>query len=613
MKDRTINELVDQLRDGAISRRAFTTRTAAAGVSASAAAILSRHAVAQDASPEATPGATPVGSPVASPQASPVAGGGTRSITREEFNAALREEFQFEEPASTGGQVVYVSTSDITTLNPTLVVDVFSGLITGFVFQGLVGGSPIDGALVPELADYWEVADDGVTYTFYLNRNATWHDGRPVTADDVIFTFDSVIAEDSLSVRRSSVVNALKSHTKIDDYTVQLVAVDRLANFVADTAGQFGILPKHIWEGVPFAEWGTDPGSTGQDPSKVIGSGPFRFVEWVRTDHVTLERTPDFWDAQNAPVIDQFIYRVVVDSATAVQTLVTGESDITGIPPTQTATLRASNPELSIVDFDTFSFTYYEFNLDPANDLPFLDVRVRQALMYALDRDLVVDTVFQGLATKADGTQPVLSSAYDPERINTIYNYDPDRANALLEEAGWVDSDGDGIREKDGEKFSFEFLYSEGSTVNEQLIPYMQQAWGEIGVEMIPVQQPFPTLVDNQENGTFAASLIGFSWDVTGGQGDMYRCDAVPLAGFNDMRYCNEEYDRLDDLQQRELDPDKRVDILIEQSNIINDEQANSVLVFAKNVVGSQPRLHNFFPNGYGTFWSIPYVWVEQE
>ena len=613
MKDQAINELVDQLRDGAINRRTFTTRAAAAGVSAAAAGILSRHAVAQDASPEATPGATPVGSPVATPEASPVAGGGTRSVTREEFNAALREEFQFEEPASTGGQVVYVAASDITTLNPTLTVDTFSSLITGFVFQGLVGGSPIDGALVPELADFWEVAADGVTYTFHLNRDAKWHDGQPVTADDVIFTFDSVIAEESLSVRRSSVVGALKSHTKIDDYTVQLVAVDKLANFVADTAGQFGIVPKHIWEGIPFAEWGTAAGSTGQDPTQVIGSGPFRFVEWVRTDHVTLERNADFWDAQNTPVIDQFIYRVVVDSATAVQTLVTGESDVATIPPTQAEPLRASNPELNIVDYDTFSFTYYEFNLDPAKDLPFIDVRVRQALMYALDRDLIVDSVYQGLATKADGTQPVLSIAYAPDRMNTIYNYDPEKANALLEEAGWVDTDGDGIRDKDGEKFSFEFLYSEGSTVNEQLIPYMQQVWREVGVEMIPVQQPFPTLVDNQENGTFAASLIGFSWDVFGGQGDMYRCDAVPLAGFNDMRYCNPEYDRLDDLQQRELDPQKRIDILIEQSNIINDEQANSVLVFAKSVIGYQPRLHNFFPNGYGAFWSIPYVWVEQE
>jgi len=508
--------------------------------------------------------------------------------------------------------VINVETNDITTLNPTLVVDVFSGRITGFVFEGLVGSSPIDGAVVPGLADYWEIAADGVTYTFHLNPNAMWHDGQPVTADDVIFSFDSVIAEESLSVRRSGVVGALQSHTKIDDYTVQLVAVDRLANFVNDTAGQFGIVPKHIWEGIPFADWGTAPGATGQDPTQVIGSGPFRFVEWIRNDHVTIARNPDYWDTHNAAVIDEFIYRVVADPASAVQSLVTGESDVTEIPASQTATLRQSNPELNIVDFDTFGFTYYEFNLDPANALPFLDVKVRQALMYALDRDLMVETIYQGLATKADGTQPVLSIAYAPDRINTIYNYDPDKTNALLEEAGWVDSDGDGIREKDGAKFSFEFLYSEGSTVNEQLIPYMQQVWGEVGVEMIPVSQPFPTLVDNQENGTFAASLIGFSWDVFGGQGDMYRCDAVPLAGFNDMRYCNPRYDELDDLQRRELDQEKRIEILIEQTNIINDEQANSVLVFAKDVVGSQPRLHNFLPNGYSTFWSIPYVWVEQ-
>lgn len=612
MKRQCVNDLVDQLREGAISRRAFAGRAAAAGISASAAGMLSRHASAQDASPEATPGASPVGSPVATPEASPVAGEVTRSITREEYNAALREEFQFEEPGATGGQVIYVNTTDITTLNTILSVDVYSSLIANYIYEGLVGSSPIDGAIVPGLADYWELAADGVTYTFYMNPNATWHDGQPVTADDVIFSFDSVIDETSLSVRRSGVMAALKSHTKIDDYTVQLVAVDKLANFVNDTAGQFGIVPKHIWEGIPFADWGTASGSTGQDPTQVIGSGPFRFVEWIRNDHVTLARNPDYWDAQNTPVIDEFIYRVVADSASALQSLVTGESDITGIPPTQAATLRESNPDLNIVDYDTFSFTYYEFNLDPAKALPFMDVRVRQALMYALDRDLVVETVFQGLATKADGTQPVLSIAYAPDRINTIYNYDPDRASALLEEAGWVDSDGDGIREKDGARFSFEFLYSEGSSVNEQLIPYIQQVWREVGVEMIPVAQPFPTLVDNQENGTFAASLIGFSWDVFGSQGDMYRCDAVPLAGFNDMRYCNPRYDELDELQRRELDQEKRIDILIEQTNIVNDEQANSVLVFAKNVVGSQPRVHNFFPNGYSTYWSIQYAWVDQ-
>lgn len=604
MSRNDINQLVDELQHGKINRRAFTSGAAAAGISTTAAAILSRHVAAQDASPEATPGA--------SPAASPVTGVATRSITREEFNAALREEFQFEEAGATGGQVIYVQTNDITTLNPTLVVDTYSGILTGFLFDSLVGSSPIDGSIVPGLADYWDIGADGVTYTFHMNPNAKWHDGQPVTADDVIFTFDSVLAEDSLSARRSGVQNSLKSYTKINDYTVELVAVDRLANFVNDTAGQFGIVPKHIWEGIPFADWGAAAGSTGQDPTKVIGSGAFKFVEWVRNDHVTVARNADYWDTQNVPIIDEFFYRVVVDPAAAIQSLRTAESDIAGVPLTQVEALKQSNPELSVVDFDTFGFQYYEFNLDESKGHPFIDVRVRQALMYGLDRDLVVQTVFQNLAVRADGTQPILSPAYAPDRINTIYTYDPDKANALLDEAGWVDSDGDGIRDKDGKKFSFEFLYSEGSTTYEQLIPYMQQVWGEIGVEMIPTSLPFATLVDQQENGTFTAAILGFSWDATGNQGDMYRCNTVPPAGFNDMHYCNPKYDELDAKQLRELDLQKRIDLLVEQSNILNDEQANSVLVFSKSVVGVQPRLHNFLPNGYGTFWSIPYVWVEQ-
>ena len=274
--------------------------------------------------------------------------------------------------------------------------------------------------------------------------------------------------------------------------------------------------------------------------------------------------------------------------------------------------MTESHPNVRIDAYDTFAFTYYAFNLDPAKKLPFTDVRVRRALMYALDRDLIVETIYLGLATPAVGTQPVLSIAYAPDRINTVYAFQPDKATQLLSDAGWVDRDGDGIRDKDGSRFSFELLYPEGAAVYEQLIPYLQQAWREVGVEMIPLQQPFPTLVDSQENGTFAASILGFGWDASGSQGDMYRCDAVPLAGFNDMRYCNPRYDELDALQRRELDPEKRVDILIEQANIVNDDQANSVLVFFKDVVGSQPRVRNFFPNGYSTFWSIPYAWVEQ-
>lgn len=595
MSHNTIDQLVDQLKSGQISRRGFVRRATALGISASAAGMLAKGVVAQEASPAA-----------ATFEA-------TTSITREEFEAALQEEFQLSEPENMGGEVIHAQTSDIGTLNTTLSTDVYSSWINGFLFDFLIGGSPIDGSDVPGLADYWEVAEDGVTHTFHLNPNATFHDGTPVTAADVEFTFQSVLAEDTLSVRQSTVAATLQELVVVDDHTVQLIAKAPSATFVNDAAGQFGILPKHIWESVPFSEFGADPGATGQDPSRVIGSGPFKFVEWVPGDHVTLERNADYWDTNNIPYIDRYIYRVVVDPAANLQSLVTGESDIADVPFTQGRTLAASNPELNIVNFDTLAMNYYHVNQDETKETLFLDVAVRQALHYALDRELIAETVYQGYAIQANGTQPVLSQAYAPDRTNTVYNFDPDMARSLLEQAGWVDSDGDGIVEKDGQRFSFECAYSEGVATYAQQIPYMQQAWREVGIEMIPTAIPFQTLLDITDNGTYQMVVQGFNWSVDGSQIAMYGCESVPPTGFNSMRYCNEEYDRLETAAITELDREARIDLLIEASNIINDELATGIIVFRQSIVGSSPRLNNFIPNGYSTVWSIPKTWVSAD
>jgi ABC-type transport system substrate-binding protein len=139
----------------------------------------------------------------------------------------------------------------------------------------------------------------------------------------------------------------------------------------------------------------------------------------------------------------------------------------------------------------------------------------------------------------------------------------------------------------------------------------MQQAWAEVGVDMIPTPVPFQTLSDAGDTGEYEMRVYGFSWGVDGSQGDMFRCDAVPPAGFNTMKYCNERYDELDAQQMRELDVDTRIDLLIEQSNIVNDEVAAGVLLFRQSVVGSRQTLHNFLPNGYSFLWSMPWWWTE--
>jgi peptide/nickel transport system substrate-binding protein len=408
------------------------------------------------------------------------------------------------------------------------------------------------------------------------------------------------------------VQQVLKEYRKVDDKTVQLVGIEPFATFIENSALLVAIMPKHLWENVPFADWGSDPGSTGQDPTRVIGSGPFTFVEWEQGDHTTIRRNDAYWDAENIPVIDEYIFRVIADAASAIASLQTGESDIAEVSFTQANSLRESNPELNIVDYDTASFNYFYVNQDPGHSALFTDAAVRQALLYALDRDLIAETVYQGFAIRADGTQPVLSIAYRPDEIRTVYAFDPEKAKSLLEEAGWTDSDGDGVRDKDGVKLSFECFYSEGTATYEQQIPYMQQAWREAGIEMIPVAIPFPTLIDNAIAGNFDMAVAGFTWSIDGGQGEMFRCDSTPPDGFNRMRYCNEEFDRLDDLQLRELDVDKRIGILTDQSNIVNDDAAAGIIVFRKSIMGNAPRVHNFIANGYSTVWSIQYAWVER-
>ncbi|CAN0498971.1 unnamed protein product, partial [Phaeothamnion confervicola] len=186
-----------------------------------------------------------------------------------------------------------------------------------------------------------------------------------------------------------------------------------------------------------IATWGSAPAATGSDPAQVIGSGPFRFVEWVPNDHATMERWPDYWVPDLIPAIDRATYRVVPDQSTVMQTLKTGESDIALVPPQQVKDFEGSQ-DVSVVSFDDWSWTLFSPQQDPAVARFCQQQEVRQALMLGLDREAMVSSILAGNATVAEGLQPVPSRAYAPERLSTHYPYDVDQAKALLEGAGWI-------------------------------------------------------------------------------------------------------------------------------------------------------------------------------
>ena len=616
-----MNDLYLQFAAGAISRRDLMQKVSALGISAAAVSVFMRGvpANAQDASPVATPGASPVAEPVGSPVASPVASYEPfTSINREQYQAMLREwwatqPIPYEEPANQGGQVLMgeISSAFVATTNAMMGADSPTNPVLSLMNETLLGSSPIDGQYVPGLADYWTIAEDGKTYTFYLNKNARWHDGTPLTSADVIFSMDIQANPATSTSYQGTFVATVASWTAIDDHTVQLVATDVFAPVVFYGNMYAPIMAKHVWESVAPENWASDPGSTGQDLSKVLGTGPFRLTEYDPSQgRVVMVKNQDYYDVK--PNIDEFIFVTSGDETAAVEALRAGAADFyERVPPADVESLAAEE-SLEIADYETLSFSWYGYNLDPEKTPLFQDVLVRRALLHAIDRQSIVDNIYLGYAVVAQGSQPTVSTAYAPERITTTYNFDPERAKALLAEAGWADSDGDGVVEKDGLPLAFEVMYASGSATTDSTVAAMQEMWAAVGVAATPNPVDFgqvlvPALTDTFD---FQMCLLGFNWDATADQSAMYSSTSY-RAGFNAMKYVNPRVDELNLAASKELDEQKRIDLLIESANLVNEDLPNAVLWFRRDQTAYNTRLHNFNPNAFGLLWSIPYVWVD--
>lgn len=279
------------------------------------------------------------------------------------------------------------------------------------------------------------------------------------------------------------------------------------------------------------------------------------------------------------------------------------------IAPDQVAAAGA-NPDLVLTTYAKGSFVAVVYNLDPARAAPFDDVRARQALLMALDREAIVADVLDGLGTVARGTQPPTSPAYAPDEVAPDLPFDPERARRLLAEAGWADGDGDGVVERDGHRFAFELVYpaDDGAA---PLLAYLQQAWREVGVEMTPEPVAIPALTDQLlGRHAFDAALITIVLPPDGDQTGLFACDQYPH-GFNLGRYCSAEHDAAADRMVREFDPARRRALQVELSTIAWRDQPVGVLFFDAATTAARAEVRNLHPTFVAPFWSLPWVWLE--
>ncbi|MCA9880120.1 MAG: hypothetical protein KC442_20135 [Thermomicrobiales bacterium] len=566
-----------------ITRRASLLALAGLG----AATLTRPHASAQDATPAAS-------EPMTSP-------------TRVEHHAQVQEALGYTEAATPGGTFIRAIASDPQTIHPLLADDEDSVGLAELIYDPLIGTDLITGGPAPTgLADSWEVAGDQRTYTFHLNPEATWHDGVPVTADDVQFSFDALANPELSSSYMQSFLDATESWRVIDAHTFEVVAREPLFTFLYDLVTW--ILPKHIWENVPVKDWRTDGGATGQDPARVVGSGPFRFREWLPGESVTLDRNPDYFD--RVPYLDSYTVVIRPDQTAIVNALLGAEIDAATLEPADIATVAATDG-LAVASYPTADFIFYLTNLDPEKSTLFADARTRQALMLALDREAMARDILLDNARVAHGTQPEISYAYAPDRLTTQYTYDPERAKELLAQAGWADTDGDGIVEREGTPLTFEVLYPGGSPTYDQMLAYMQDAWRAVGVDAQPTTLDFPALVGTLTGDhTFDMALLGFGWDATFIQDLMFGC-AQYEGGFNVVRYCNPELDEINVEAKRTLPLEPRRELVIAATDMINEDLPVGVLHFADANFGYSTRLQNVLPSAWGL--DLAQLWISED
>lgn len=413
------------------------------------------------------------------------------------------------------GTLVFAAIGEVTTLLPpvsdaSVDRDVFDQLFLRLADLAPDGGTIGDSGFVPQLARSWEWTDP-LTLVFHLDPRAHWQDGPPVTAADVAFTFGAYTDTAVNSSDRGTLLAHIATVTAVDSLTAAFRFTDRYPEMFYDAVYHMRILPAHLLQGVPRATWRT--AEFGRSP---VGDGPYRFVRW--TQGQTLELAADSTFYLGRPHLRRLIWRFASDLNTAVTQLVAGEADAIEVLITPTNIQRARDAgHLTLYPYAGPTYSFLRFNLrangDPSRPHPiFADPDVRRALVLATDRARMVQSVFAGHAKVPPGPMTqAWAWLWVPEL--TVPPYDTAQAARLLAARGWRDSNGDGIRDRGGQKLSFHLSVPASSAMRVQYAQLLQEQLKTVGVEVVIDQMEYATLQDRLQAGAFDAAIETWNAD----------------------------------------------------------------------------------------------------
>lgn len=460
-----------------------------------------------------------------------------------------------QETPQRGGTLVAALTQTPRVLNPA----VQSGIVTGLVGTQLFA-APLrydeDWTPQPYLAESWEVSEDGLSVTLNLQPDATFHDGEPITSSDVAFSVEVIKEHHPFK----SMFAPVTSVDTPDEHTAVLnLAHPHPALMLAMSGQLMSIIPEHVYGD------GQDPKNHPRNNEDVVGSGPFRLVEFSPGEHVIMERYDGYWE-EGLPYLDRIVARIIPDASARAIALQNGEMQLATFVSEPTLVNQLSRAEGLSVTKEGYGgigpIDWLAFNTTRG---PLADARVRQAIAHAIDKDFILNAVMRGTAVEArTGIHPD-SPLYHPDV--PAYEFDLDKANALLDEAGYPMEDGTRFA------LTMELVPFPGYRPQTE---YVKQALSQVGIEVeIEAHPDFPSWAQVMGTMDFDMSLDSvYNWgDPVIGVNRTYMSTNIAQGVWsNTQGYANERVDEILDMAAQENDPERRAELYREFQEIVAEE-----------------------------------------
>jgi peptide/nickel transport system substrate-binding protein len=433
----------------------------------------------------------------------------------------------------------------------------------------------LDGTFRLSLADSATVSDDGTTWTFKIRDGIKWHDGQPLTAEDVAWTYNLYKDTPEYPYLNGYYTTYFDTIEATPNNEVVLKLTEAIPNIESQLVFLY-ILPKHVWENVDKLEY---------ENTEMIGSGPFKMAEYTQNEFVRLTANKDYF--ATPPKVDEVIFQNFENQDALVQAIKTGQVDmITEMPNTAAESLKTEKDiELVVGAPLAPGITDIIFNqIDPANCPPeggicsghpaLQDRNVRLALSHATDKKQLIDVILLGLGTPGLTLIPDGLGVWYNDSL-TDYEFDVAKANQILDDAGYLDTDGDGIREMpDGSRpLTFRLNWPSDSIEAPRMAELLAGMWGKIGVSLEP-QAVDPDALTAQCCPAFDFDIMIWGWVSDPDPSALlyvYTTDAIPY-GSSETGYSNPKYDELYAQQQTELDTEARQKIVWEMEKIVHDD-----------------------------------------